>query len=254
MRSTRGVEPGTFRLKLGDLQYADMVFPLGGHRDSKGHSSCLARISRRAKDRRGPVRRNFLRKRQTGPPMVGSRAVDRGSSWGTFPKTVEQADAANPQAVSVPAAIDGRLLKPHEEDRYLLSVTPGQTLRFDVLAARAGSPLDGVLMVRKESGEQLAAADDQPSTTDPVLDFKVPDGVDKIVVAVKDLLDRGGPEFAYRLAVAAADRPDFRLELFADREQCHAAALRSSAFAPRAPATRGPSSSLLPGCQRALLC
>ena len=85
-------------------------------------------------------------------------------------------------------------------------------------AAQAGSPLDGVLTVRKESGEQLAAADDGPNTTDPSLDFKVPDGVERIVVAVKDLLDRGGPDYVYRLTAVPADRPDFRLQLFSDRE------------------------------------
>ena len=75
------------------------------------------------------------------------------------------------------------------------------------------------LSIRKESGEQLAASDDRPNTTDPGLDFKNPDGVDKIVVAVKDLLDRGGPEYLYRFDVSAADAPDFRLALFEDQHQ-----------------------------------
>ena len=41
----------------------------------------------------------------------------------------------------------------------------------------------------------------------------------KVVVAIRDLLGRGGPEFAYRLTVAPTDRADFRLEIFEDREQ-----------------------------------
>src|SRR6185295_2076616 len=31
----RGAEPGFFRMKIGDLQFADMVFPLGGQRGTK---------------------------------------------------------------------------------------------------------------------------------------------------------------------------------------------------------------------------
>ncbi|HEY2840632.1 MAG TPA: hypothetical protein VGJ26_15860 [Pirellulales bacterium] len=218
----RGAEPGFFRLKIGDLQFADMVFPLGGQRGAKGSFELVGT--------------NLPVGTKIESDLAGA-ALGVAANWpsagrftggrpqivvGDAPEIIEQAltgGAAAPQPVPVPSAIDGRLSAPREEDRFLLAVTPGQTLRFDLLAARAGSPIDGVLSIRKESGEQLAASDDRPNTTDPGLDFKVPDGVDKLVVAVKDLLDRGGPQFIYRLEVAAADTPDFRLTLFEDRHQ-----------------------------------
>lgn len=218
----RGAEPGYFRMKIGDLQFADMVFPLGGQRGSKGSFELVGA--------------NLPAGTKIDADLTGA-ALGVAANWPTMgkftggrpqivvgdaPEIMEQVltgGAPSPQAVPVPAAIDGRVSATREEDRYLLAVTPGQTLRFDMLAARAGSPVDGVLSIRKESGEQLAASDDRPNTTDPGLDFKVPDGVDKIIVAVKDLLDRGGPQFIYRLEVASADTPDFRLELFEDRHQ-----------------------------------
>ena len=38
--------------------------------------------------------------------------------------------------------VNGRLLKPLEEDRYHVAVTPGQKLRSEVAAERMGSPID----------------------------------------------------------------------------------------------------------------
>ncbi|MBI2825412.1 MAG: hypothetical protein HYX69_12065 [Planctomycetia bacterium] len=213
----RGGEPGHFRLKIGDIHYADLVFPLGGGRGTKGSFELVAtNLTEGAKidaDLNVPAA-GVPAVWPTGKLLTGSRPQ---IIVGDFPDTFEQSGGATPQEVPVPSAINGRLSAPHERDRYVLAVTAGQTLRFDVVAARAGSPLDGVLSVQKESGEQLAAADDGKTTTDPTLDFKVPDGLTKIVVVLKDLLDRGGPDYVYRLIVAPADLPDFRLELFEDR-------------------------------------
>jgi hypothetical protein len=91
-------------------------------------------------------------------------------------------------------------------------------LRFDVVASGAGSPLDGVLFLRNDSGAQLATSDDRPNTIDPGLDFTVPSGVTSLVVALTDLLGRGGNDYIYRLAVIPADRPDFSLAMFEDRQ------------------------------------
>lgn len=214
----RGAEPGVFRLKIGEFQYADLVFPLGALRGSQ-QSYELAGTNLTPNQN---VSIHLDGASASAPVLWPTEQVLSGNRprvvLGDLPEVREQDGGANLQPVKLPVAIDGRLLAAKEEDRYLVDVTPGQTLRFDVLAARAGSPLDGVLTLRKESGEQLAAADDGASTTDPTLDFKVPEGVSKIVVAVKDLLARGGSDFAYRISIAPVDRPDFALEIFGDRE------------------------------------
>ncbi|HEY4313069.1 MAG TPA: hypothetical protein VGN12_26690 [Pirellulales bacterium] len=215
----RGAEPGNFRLKIGDIHYADGVFPMGGRRGTKGLFELIG--TNLAPGQK--IEANLAGGASVLPGMLPSGLSLSGSApqiiVGDLTEVVEHNAGPNLQSATAPVALDGRLLALREEDRYLINVTPGQTLRFDVTAARAGSPLDGVLAIRKESGEQLAAADDSPTTTDPTTDLKVPEGVTKVVVAVRDLLGRGGPEYAYRLTIAAADRPDFRLELFGDREQ-----------------------------------
>src|SRR5713226_5345509 len=61
-------------------------------------------------------------------------------------------------------------------------------------------------------------SDDRPNTIDPGLDFIVPSGVTALVVALTDLLGRGGTDYIYRLAIIPAERPDFSLTMFEDRQ------------------------------------
>src|SRR5713226_7986891 len=61
-------------------------------------------------------------------------------------------------------------------------------------------------------------SDDRPNTIDPGLDFIVPSGVTALVVALTDLLGRGGNDYIYRLAITPADRPDFSLAMFEERQ------------------------------------
>ena len=121
------------------------------------------------------------------------------------------------ELTAAPMAVNGRLTTPGEEDQFVLPVTPGSKLRFDVRARRAGSPLDGVLTIRSVDGKQLASNDDRPATSDPGLDFTVPAGTDKIHVALTDLQKRGGNTFVYRVSVRDLGRPDFQLALSTDR-------------------------------------
>ena len=134
---------------------------------------------------------------------------------------VEAPASDKPQEIpAAPVAINGRLDGPAQQDRYRLAVTPGAQLRFDVLARRAGSPLDGVLSIQNEQGAELAGNDDRPGTSDPGLDFKVPDGVNAVVVALRDLSGRGGADYIYRISVATVGAPDFSLSLVAPFTTC----------------------------------
>jgi hypothetical protein len=135
------------------------------------------------------------------------------------PESIEPAAPAPEPRVTPPATvgISGRLAAAGEEDRFRVPVLQGAKLRIEVQADRLGSPVDAVLSIRGVQGNQLAAADDQPGTTDPGLDFTVPQGVDEIVVAIKDMLGRGGPDFIYHVDVVRDDQPDFELAIDGDR-------------------------------------
>jgi hypothetical protein len=213
----RGAEPGFFRLKVGDLHYADLVFPLGVQRQTKASLEGIGRLPAglRFAVAPGSPAHDVPAPLPRVPGLTGAAPL---VLVGGVAEVVEaDLPAGKLQDVPVPAAINGRIAKAGEEDRYRLLVKPGMALRFDVVANRAGSPLDGVLALRNEAGAQLMAADDRPDTVDPGFNYTVPAGVNALVVALKDLHGRGGADFVYRLAVTPANVPDFQLAIQDDR-------------------------------------
>lgn len=212
-------KPSHFRLKVGELSYADRVFPLGGQRDTEGFFELIGKLPSAARRLNVDLRTESAAIPVPLPPAHGLIGPAPQIVVGDVPEVMEVESAKGKlQEVIVPAVINGRIGKPGEEDRFRLLVKPGTELRFEVLANRAGSPLDGVLYVRNESGTQLAMSDDRPNTIDPGLDYTVPDGVTSLVVALTDLEGRGGNDFLYRLAITPANAPDFGLSVFDDRQ------------------------------------
>jgi hypothetical protein len=213
----RGAAPGFFRLKVGDVRYADLVYPLAVQ---KGQATPLT-LAATNLPASTSLSSGQLAENGFAPsplPEVPNFSGGRPRLWVSEHAEVVESDAAGElQEIDVPVGLNGRLLKPEEEDRWLLKVQPGIALRFDVLASRVGSPVDGVLSIRNEKGVQLATNDDRPTTSDPGLDFTVPAGVQKIVVALTDLQERGGERFVYRIGVTLAKQPDFSLLLAEDR-------------------------------------
>ena len=93
----------------------------------------------------------------------------------------------------------GRIDRDGDVDWYRVTAPPGTTLGASVFARRLRSPLDAVLRIVGSNGRQLARGDDDRGL-DPVQGFKVPDdGV--VFLQVRDHLDRGAADAAYRLDV-----------------------------------------------------
>jgi hypothetical protein len=211
--------PNHFRLKIGMWSYVDQVFPSAVERGKPTAIELLGNVSD------GRI--------ELTPPKLGRcvpvPSADAAAS-GLRPAVVisdtaellEQPAGESPQQLPpAPVAVSGRLSAAGEEDRYTLSVTPGSKLKLEVQAERLGSPMDAVLILRNDQGAQLARGEDGPGTTDPVLEYTVPDKVTAIVVAVVDLHQRGGPRCVYRLVVESltgdAQRGDFQLITASDR-------------------------------------
>jgi len=210
--------PNQFRLKIGTLQVADLVFPMGARRGTEASFELIGP----SLTKNLQVNVNLLGAAGDLPAPLPSSAGFTGPAprilVGDFPEVLKlESSPGKLQEITAPAVIEGRLTRSQAEDRYRLLVKPGMRLRFDVQANRFGSPLDGVLSVRSEAGATLAESDDQPDTVDPGLDFTVPAGVNALIVVLRDLQGRGGPSFVYRLSATPVDHPDFTLTLFADR-------------------------------------
>jgi hypothetical protein len=135
--------------------------------------------------------------------------------------------------LSPPVTVMGRLTKNGERDEFVITAPAGSKYEVRVEAFGLGSALDGQLRVLSEDGRLLGETDDGkgaparrggggggrargPGTTDPAYDLTMPQGQNKVKVIVKDLMDRGGPGFTYRLVVTPIAN-SFQLALVEDQ-------------------------------------
>ena len=117
--------------------------------------------------------------------------------------------------LSPPVTILGRLSKPGERDEFTITAPAGSKHEIRVEAWGLGSALDGQLRVFGKDGSLLGENDDGrpiarrrpggggrgqgPASTDPTFDLTMPKGQNEIKLEVKDLVDRGGVGFTYRV-------------------------------------------------------
>jgi hypothetical protein len=170
------------------------------------------------------------------PDSPPSRGVQQARACGGCPagKTPSSSERDIPRTpfeggiTNLPAStiINGRVSRPGEVDRYRLSVTPGQHWNFEIEAATLGtSQLDPFLSLLDPATNKPLALADLFDKDDPYkqlvetgkaiaqrLSFTVPKGFSAVVLAVEDLLGRGGPNYNYRL-LATSEAADFSLEL-----------------------------------------
>ncbi|MFO0952751.1 MAG: PPC domain-containing protein [Isosphaeraceae bacterium] len=137
-----------------------------------------------------------------------------------LPIAVEKDDTPEPvekaQAVTLPAALCGRLNAANDNDTYRFEAKKGQAFDFEVVARRAGAATDPVLRVLNAKDAVVAEADDTNGLgKDCRLVWTAPsDGT--FALQVGDLHSRGGDEFVYVIE-AQESRPDFSLTCDPDK-------------------------------------
>jgi hypothetical protein len=136
---------------------------------------------------------------------------------------------AETEIVELPPStvMNGRISRAKEVDKYRMKVTPGQHWAFEVEAASLGtSKLLGVLAIYdaqsnrrlaltelgQEVGTNPFSFESSRNEVDPRISLAIPGDVKELIVAIEDLLGRGGPNFGYRL-MASPQPPDFNVEL-----------------------------------------
>lgn len=209
--------PSFFRLKLGRWQFADLTFPPVIAKGQEASVELLGnlvgtRVSMKASDGVDSIDAAL----PSGPTSGG--AAPR-LSISSLPELIETNASEQPLNLpGIPVGISGRLNAANQRDRFLLPVTVGMKLTFEVFAERLGSRIDTVLELKNKAGAVLATNDDAPNTTDSRLDFVVPAATDVIEIVVRDTLDIGNPEAIYRLVVTLTDAPknDFDVQVRTD--------------------------------------
>ena len=213
----RGPAKGTFRLKIGELQFADMVFPMGTSADS---DAILQFICGNLTDTATNINQStgtHPLKLPASPNVTGTRPYVLFSA---HPEFVENNNTEEATAVgTVPVGINGRLSAKGEQDEFIVTTTPGNKLRINVLARQAGSPLDAVLTVKDAQGNQLGRNDDRPGNSDPGLDITVPKDNESITVILSDLQNRGGADYVYHIDIQNLSTPRFSISTTINRIQ-----------------------------------
>jgi hypothetical protein len=203
-----GQSPGFFRLKIGQWNYADRVFPPIAGPDTK-----QIELAGNAN-----AKLDLPLKRDPFAPLPWPAQGD----WSGFRPFVETGsrpeltpgDSLAGMLKAGSYAVTDRFTKPFEEARFRIPAAPNTKLKFEVFAERLGSPLDAALVIRDDKDNILAHADDGPGTLDPVLEYAVPDKTTVVIVGVAETQGRVGPLSAFRLAVDPAGAhapPDVRL-------------------------------------------
>jgi hypothetical protein len=106
-----------------------------------------------------------------------------------------------PQTVPIPCVVAGRI-DAETSDYYKIAVKAGQRVSFEVLGRRLGSPLDPqISLYDSKTMREIAYDNDAPGCqSDPRLTYVFKTGGDYLL-EVKDVLNRGGPEYVYRLRI-----------------------------------------------------
>jgi hypothetical protein len=110
-------------------------------------------------------------------------------------------DKATPQVLPVPCVVSSKL-DAEKSTWFRISVKAGERLSFDVLGRRLGGPIDPQLTIYPVgSNRDIAYENDSPGCqTDPRLSYVFKTAGDYLI-EVKDVLNRGGPDYTFRLRV-----------------------------------------------------
>lgn len=106
------------------------------------------------------------------------------------------------QQVALPICIDGAMQNAQDVDVFVFDVPAGKTLKAELLAAKHGSALDGILSLYDSQMRVLVRCDDVGELRDPRIEFKVP-AAGRYFIALQDAFDYGGPLHPYRLVITA---------------------------------------------------
>jgi hypothetical protein len=223
----RGGNPPHYRIKIGDYDVADELFPLGGRRGEnatftlRGGTLAKEVVFQRPLIEKGTALTLALDGLPFKPGMLAPEVA-----VGDYPEKIwEKHGSDDPKRLDIvaPITINSRLEAKGDVDRFQLPVAAGQKYRFTVQAHLLGSKLDGVLRITDQAGKQLALVDDvvvpaiapgqQPFTNpDPSADVTVPEGVNLLIAELRDQRKRGGVNFTYRFTVEPLV-PDFQLQV-----------------------------------------
>jgi len=204
-----------YRLHVGSFPRPSVVFPLGG---KAGETIAARFIGDPAGDFFQSIKLPAQPENRFGA-LPERDGVAPSPNWMRV-TTLPNADGIKPGAtpatapvlgLPAPLAFNGILETKGEAAFFRFKAKKDQNLDIQVFARRLGSPLDSVLTVLDAKGKNLGSNDDAAGNPDSMVRVKIPeDG--NYTVKVSDQLNRGGPNFVYRVEISEV-RPTLTLSI-----------------------------------------
>ncbi len=213
----RGSPSASYRLTIGQIPHSLAVYPAGGKRGTKvqvqfiginlgKHPTALIEIP---EDAEGP----FPIRLETPQGATNEVLFDPGN----LPETLETEPnntLQQAQPITPPLIINGRIQEAGDKDLYRFHGEKDQHLIFQVIAWNINSPLDSFITLYNTQGKPIAENDDARER-DSLLDVRLPETGDYLI-EIRDLDERGGPDFVYRLMITPPPA-DFKLFVTPDK-------------------------------------
>jgi hypothetical protein len=206
-----------YRLLGGVLPYVTTVFPLGGRRgqavevELKGRN--LENISkvRLQVAAQAPLGGQAIR--AVTPAGISNPFAFDVTDLAEFNETEPNNATNNANAITPPVMINGRINGEKDTDLYKFKSDKDQRLIVEIMARRFNSPLDAVLMLSDGAGKMLQQNDDAEGA-DARIDFEFKKD-QEYVLSIRDLLNRQGATFGYRLSLRPPSA-DFNVKFLPD--------------------------------------
>ena len=215
----RGREDFVYRVTIGETPFITSVFPLGARVDSDVELQLAGwNLTQTTLNVQTMSRRQYRPLRQYAIQQ-GDTVLHIPLRIDKFPETLEQEPNdrfEQAQSIKTPATVNGRIAPVGDHDVFLIE--GGGRVIVEVNARRLGSPLDSMIYLTDEQGNEIAFNDDfvdatqtmQTHHADSQLIARVP--AQKTYLHITDAQQNGGPEFAYRLSLHAP-QPDYELRV-----------------------------------------
>lgn len=189
-----------YRLHIGTFPRPTITYPAGGQ---IGQTQEIAFIG----DANGPIMKSITFPTEGSETVVYIEDADgitpSGHVLRTSPHPNSMEMEPNPGFDSAtlvstfPSAFNGILQEPGDVDIFRFTAKAGQVFEVECFGRRIRSPIDPVMNLYKANGEGITGNDDSRGP-DSYFRWQVPaDG--EYAIRVADHLNRGGPEFVYRI-------------------------------------------------------
>jgi hypothetical protein len=219
----RGGDNFTYHITAGALPYVQSIFPFGGQRGQSVEINLVGINLEGAEKMNMVIDANA----PGGPQEIRAHTV-RGVSnplqfdVSFFPDVTETEPnnaITNANPITTPGNVNGRISESGEVDIFRITIEKAQRLIFEVYARRFNSKLDPLLTVMNSKGEVMQRNDDAAGADARITQLFDQPG--EYFISIRDLLERGGEGFGYRLSIDPPPPADFSAKLLADTVRLH---------------------------------